>query len=398
MKYDIAVIGGGIVGLSVAYNLGRWRPELRIAIIEKEKNIATHQTGSNSGVIHSGVYYKPGSQKAVNCRQGYDLMVSFCKKYGIEYDICGKIIVASDKTEESRLDNIYQRGLENGLKGLKLLDAEALKRKEPHVKGTKAIFVPQAGIVNYKEVSRKLKEILDEKQCTFYFENKVTSINSENNCIQVTTTKNIIEANFMVNCAGLYSDKIAKMNGLDLGAKIIPFRGEYYWLKPEKQYLVKNLIYPVPDPAFPFLGVHFTRRITGEIDAGPNAVLAYSREGYTKRDINISEFLESISYKGFLKVALKYWRVGAYEMYRSYSKTAFTNALKKLIPEIQSDDLVVGNAGVRAQLCDKNGKLVDDFMIKYTERAVHVINAPSPAATASLQIGKTIVDKIANQL
>lgn len=398
MKYDITVIGAGIVGLSVGYYLKMERPELSIAIVDKEKEVAFHQTGRNSGVIHSGIYYKPGSSKAINCRKGYKLMLAFCKKENIQHEICGKLIVATNKGEESKLQDIYDRGLINGLEGLKILSEAELKKIEPHVTGTKAIHVPQAGIVSYKQVAEKLKELLQASGVDFYFGNQVREINRKEGNYVIKSTENKLSTSFLVNCAGLYSDKIAKMSGVDLAAKIIPFRGEYYLLKDEKKHLVNNLIYPVPDPAFPFLGVHFTRRINGMIDAGPNAVLAFKREGYKRLDFKIDEFLESISYQGFLKVAMKYWKVGAYEMYRSFSKKAFVKALQKLIPEITANDLIVGNSGVRAQLCDHKGNLVDDFMIKYDQNAVHVINAPSPAATSSLQIGKTIVDEIAKQL
>lgn len=394
MKHDVAIVGAGIVGLSVGYNILQKNPALSIAIIEKENAVATHQTGHNSGVIHSGIYYKPGSEKAINCIKGYQLMVDFCQEHKVKHEICGKLIVASDVSEESALRAIYQRGVENGLQNLKMLNTQEFRLKEPHVKGTAAIFVPQAGIVDYKEVAEKLHSILAEMGVEFFFDNEIVSINNVTSGLALNGKKQTIEAGFLVNCAGLYSDKIAKMNGVQLGAKIIPFRGEYFLLKDHKKYLVNNLIYPVPNPAFPFLGVHFTRRITGDIDAGPNAVLAFEREGYHKSDIDIGEFFESIFYSGFIKVAAKYWRVGIYEMYRSYSKKAFVKALKKLIPEIEEDDLIVGGSGVRAQLCDRKGRLVQDFMIKYTAQAVHVINAPSPAATSSLQIGKTIADKV----
>lgn len=398
MKYDVAIIGSGIVGLSVAYNLIKVRPDLSIVVLDKEKEVAAHQSGRNSGVLHSGIYYKPGSAKAINCKNGYQLMLDFCKEHRIEHEICGKLIVASDSSEESALQKIYQRGLENGLEGLKILNSEQLREKEPHVKGSKAIFVPQAGIVDYKQVAIKLKDILTENQVNFHFGTQVSNLSSNNGAIKIISNKAKFETRFLVNCAGLYSDKVAKMNGVKLNAKIIPFRGEYYFLKEDRKHLVNNLIYPVPNPAFPFLGVHFTRRISGEIDAGPNAVLAFKREGYEKLDFNIDEFLESITYTGFLKVAMKYWKVGIYEMYRSFSKKAFVTALQKLIPEISANDLLVGSSGVRAQLCDDQGNLVDDFMIKYTNNAVHVVNAPSPAATSSLQIGKSITEKILSAL
>lgn len=394
MEYDVAVIGAGIVGLSVAYNLLQEDPELKIAILEKENTIASHQTGHNSGVIHSGIYYKPGSAKAINCKKGYNLLLDFCVKEKIHHEICGKIIVATSNKEEKKLQNIYDRGIQNGLEGLIILNQEELREKEPHVSGTKGIFVPQAGIVDYKEVAKKLFEISKERGGNFFFDTKVIAIDNTNNNYQITTTKDTITTKFLVNCAGLYSDKIAKMDGVELYSKIIPFRGEYYLLKDKSADLVNNLIYPVPDPDFPFLGVHFTRRINGKIDAGPNAVLAFKREGYLKSNINLKEFLESISYPGFIKVALKYWKVGFFEMYRSFSKKAFVRSLQKLIPEITENDLVVGEAGVRAQLCDKRGNLVDDFLIEQSNNAVHVVNAPSPAATSSLNIGKEITKRV----
>ena len=394
MRYDVTIIGAGIVGLSVGYNLIQERPGLSIAILDKEHEVAFHQTGRNSGVIHSGIYYKPGSSKAVNCKKGYDLMLDFCRKEGIEHEICGKLIVASTEEEEDKLMGIYRRGLENGLDGLEILNESELKDVEPHVRGTKGIRVPQAGIVDYKQVAIRLKELLQDSGGHFYLGNKVKKISRQNGLYLINGENAALETRFLVNCAGLYSDKIAIMNGIKLAARIIPFRGEYYLLREERKYLVKNLIYPVPDPAFPFLGVHFTRRINGSIDAGPNAVLAFKREGYTKREFKMDEFLESVTYPGFLKVALKYWKVGMYEMYRSFSKKAFVKALQKLIPEIEEGDLIAGGSGVRAQLCGRNGKLVDDFMIKYAENSVHVINAPSPAATSALQIGKLITEKM----
>ena len=398
MKYDVTVIGAGIIGLSVAHHLLYEKPGLKVAVLEKESTIASHQTGHNSGVIHSGIYYKPGSSKAINCKNGYNLLLEFCKKQDICYEICGKIIVATNSDEEGKLQDIYDRGVQNGLKGLKILNREELLEKEPNVSGTKGIFVPQAGIVDYKKVAQKLFEISKEKGASYFFNNKVSGIKKVKEGYKIKTEKKEISTSFLINCAGLYSDKIAKMDGVGLDFKIIPFRGEYYLLKKEKDGLVKNLIYPVPDPSFPFLGVHFTRRINGRVDAGPNAVLAFKREGYSKRNINLKELLESISYSGFIKIALKYWKVGMYEMYRSFSKKAFVTSLQKLISEIKEEDLEVGKSGVRAQLCGKDGSLVDDFLIKHTERAVHIINAPSPAATSSLNIGKEITAKVIKAL
>ncbi|RIV72554.1 L-2-hydroxyglutarate oxidase [Flagellimonas aequoris] len=393
MEYDVTIVGGGIVGLSVGYFLKKAQPGLQLAIIEKEKDIAKHQTGRNSGVIHSGIYYKPGSAKAKNCRQGYDLLVQFCREHGIDFDICGKLIVATDAKEEEGLNTIYQRGVENGLEGLKILNSAEIMVIEPHVRGTKAVFVPQAGIVDYGQVANKLKECLEKMGTRFFFGNALEKI-SGNKKLILDFGNNSIVSKYMVNCAGLYSDKIAKMNGVKLRAKIVPFKGEYFMLKKNKRYLVKNLVYPVPNPKFPFLGVHFTRRINGEIDAGPNAVLALGREGYGKFEVNFQELAESVFYRGFLRLALRYWKVGIFEMYRSFSKKAFVKSLRRLIPEINAEDLEVGNSGIRAQICFDNGKLADDFLIEYSQNAVHVINAPSPAATSSLQIGSTICNEL----
>lgn len=398
MDYDIAVIGAGIVGLSVAYNLLQQKADLKIVVLEKESKIASHQTGRNSGVIHSGIYYKPGSLKATNCRQGYLKLITFCENHGIDFDICGKIIVATTKKEIPQLMQIYERGIENGLSGIALLDKSQIMEKEPFVTGEKAIWVPQSGIVDYKMVANKLHDILEERSCKILVDHKVTGISHRDDVHHIQCEDRIVKASYLVNCAGLYSDKIARMQGLKIGAKIIPFKGEYYLLKESKRHLVRNLVYPVPNPAFPFLGVHFTRRINGKIDAGPNAVLAFKREGYKKFSLNGHELLETIFYRGFIKIAIRYLRIGMYELHRSFSKAVFTKALQKLIPEITSEDLIVGEPGIRAQLCDDSGNLIDDFMIKDGHKAVHVLNAPSPAATSSLQIGETIANKVLKML
>jgi len=385
-QYDTLVVGGGIVGLATALQLQRSRPSLRILVIEKEDALANHQTGNNSGVIHSGLYYKPGSLKALNCIRGYNLLVDFCRTENIPFELCGKIVVATEEHERPLLNNLYERGVQNGLTGMKRLRQEELKAYEPHVAGLEGIFVPQTGIVDYKVVAEKYGELLRKNGATINLNECVVSIKDK----VVTTDKATYSAKLIINCAGLYSDKVAAMTVPGLNVRIIPFRGEYYKLKAEKEYLVKNLIYPVPDPNFPFLGVHFTRMAKGGVEAGPNAVLAFRREGYKKSDIHLGELVESLAWPGFQKVAKKYWRTGFGEMYRSFSKAAFTRALQKLIPEIQSDDLVEGGAGVRAQACDRNGGLVDDFMILESEGAINVCNAPSPAATSSLAIGETV--------
>jgi L-2-hydroxyglutarate oxidase len=391
-KIDVTIVGAGIVGLATALQLKKAQPQLNIIVLEKENKVAAHQTGNNSGVIHSGIYYKPGSLKAKNCIDGYHMMIEFCKTNNIPFDLCGKIIVATRENELNALDAIYNRGVENGLEGIHYINADEIKAIEPYTYGIKGIFVPQTGIVDYKVVANKMKENFELLGGDVRFNNKVINVKKKSGSIIVETEKGKIETQLIINCAGLYCDKIAAHTIPDLDMKIIPFRGEYYALKPNKRYLVKHLIYPVPDPNFPFLGVHFTRRIDGEIEAGPNAVLAFKREGYKKSQINIAELWESLTWSGFIKVASKYWKTGFGEMYRSFNKNAFTKALSKLLPSINSDDLVTGGAGVRAQACDKNGGLIDDFYIKELPGQIHVLNAPSPAATSSLSIGKTIAE------
>ncbi|MBS1492839.1 MAG: L-2-hydroxyglutarate oxidase [Bacteroidetes bacterium] len=394
MNYDVIVIGAGIVGLASAYKILLAKPNIKLLILEKENDVAMHQTGNNSGVIHSGIYYKPGSLKASNCINGYNQLLKFCDANGIKYELCGKVIVALNEKELPALDNIFIRGNENGLKNLKYLTKEEVNEIEPHVTCIKGIQVPQTGIVDYKQVSKKLLELIKAKGGDAKFNEKVVNIKKVNAKNIVTTDKHEYESNYVVSCGGLYSDKLASFASSETNFKIIPFRGEYYKIKKEKQYLVKNLIYPVPDPAFPFLGVHFTRMIEGGIEAGPNAVFAFAKEGYTKSQINLGELFSSLTYPGFLKVAVKYWRTGMGEMYRSFSKSAFTHALQQLIPEITEDDLEAGGAGVRAQACSKDGKLIDDFLIIENERMLNVCNAPSPAATSSLSIGDYIKDRV----
>jgi L-2-hydroxyglutarate oxidase len=398
MKYDVIIIGGGIVGLATAYQLLEQNAQLKVAVLEKEIQIAQHQTGNNSGVIHSGIYYKPGSAKALNCKRGYQMLLDFCERENIEYNLCGKVIVAVKEEEIPILEDIYQRGIENGLKGLKYLNKEELKEKEPYVNGIRAIWVPQSGIVDYKTVANRYSEIIQEKGGEVKLGYKVTDVDIQSDCIVISTNRNRFESSVLVNCAGLYSDKIAQITGQGKDFKIIPFRGEYYDLKPQKRLLVKGLIYPVPNPEFPFLGVHFTQMIGGGVEAGPNAVLAFKREGYKNTQFNFKELIETLTYSGFIKIAMKYWKDGSYEMYRSFSKKAFVKAMQILIPSITGDDVVKGGAGVRAQACTKDGKLVDDFLILEQKRVINVCNAPSPAATSSLAIGETISKKILSKL
>ncbi len=389
---DVVIVGGGIVGLSTAYQLLKKSPELSVLLLEKETAIAKHQTGNNSGVIHSGLYYKPGSLKATNCINGYHQLIAFCDEESIDYELCGKVVVASDEFQKPLLENLYQRGIQNGLTDNTYISIDELKEIEPHVKGIAALKVPYTGIVDYKLVAKKYAEKIIALGGEIKLNTKVLAIKTVNGTQVIETSSGSFETKLVVNCAGLYSDKIARKTSDDIDLKIIPFRGEYFKLKPEKEYLVKHLIYPVPDPNFPFLGVHFTRMAGGGIEAGPNAVLAFRREGYKKSQIHLGELTESLMWPGFQKVAAKYWKTGFGEMYRSFSKTAFTKALQKLIPEIQKDDLIDGGAGVRAQACDRSGGLLDDFAIYETDGAVNVCNAPSPAATSSLAIGDNVSD------
>lgn len=392
MQYDVIIIGGGAVGLATALQLTNQNPSLKVILLEKESVVANHQTGNNSNVIHSGVYYKPGSLKATNCIRGYTLLIDFCKRHNVPYNLCGKVIVATDETELPFLNTILERGLQNGLQNLKKLTQTELKEYEPHVAGIAGVHVPQTGIVDYRVVAEKYAEVFQKQGGEIKLNEKVLDVQLDNDKVIVVTQKSSYTGKLMVNCAGLYSDKIAALTRKDLSVKIIPFRGEYYKLKKEKEYLVKTLIYPVPDPNFPFLGVHFTTMVGGGVECGPNAVLAFKREGYKKSDINLAELGESLAWPGFRKVASKYWRTGMGEMYRSFSKAAFTKALQKLMPEIQEDDLIEGGAGVRAQACDREGGLVDDFMILEDKLVINVCNAPSPAATSSLSIGETVAN------
>lgn len=394
MKYDLIIVGGGIVGLATAYQSLVKNPSLKLALIEKEDRLCKHQTGNNSGVIHSGLYYKPGSLKARNCINGYNLLLDFCNKEDIPYELCGKVVVATDDFQKPLLENLYNRGLENGLNKIEKISIEQLKEIEPHVNGIAALNVPYTGIIDYVAVAEKYGEKIRAAGGEIFLGEKVTDIKENAGNSIIETTKQTIEATLVVNCGGLYSDRLARKTSDDVDLKIIPFRGEYFKLIPEKEYLVKHLIYPVPDPNFPFLGVHYTRMINGGIEAGPNAVLAFRREGYKKSQIHAGELLETLMWPGFQKVAMKYWKTGFGEMYRSFSKAAFTKALQKLIPEIQENDLVDGGAGVRAQACDRKGGLLDDFSIIEAKHAINVCNAPSPAATSSLAIGDTVSDLV----
>ena len=393
----VAIVGGGIVGLATAWQLTERYPRLRVLVLEKEAAVGEHQTGHNSGVLHSGIYYKPGSLRAINCREGKRAMEQFCSEHGVPYEICGKVIVAINEAEVPRLMNILERGKQNGIR-CELIGPERLKELEPHAAGVKAIHVPEAGIANFRAACRKMAELVGSRGGEVRCRARVVRIQENASEIALETTAGAFTADYLVTCSGLQSDRVAKLTGADPATKIVPFRGEYYELKPEAEHLCRNLIYPVPDPAFPFLGVHFTRMIEGGIECGPNAVLAFAREGYRKTDINLRDLLETLTFSGFRKLALKYWRVGAGEMWRSWSKAAFVRALQHLVPEIRSEQLVPARAGVRAMAVEPDGTIVDDFVVETSGRIVNVLNAPSPAATSSLNIGKLIVEKLAERL
>jgi L-2-hydroxyglutarate oxidase len=392
-KSDILIIGGGIVGLATAYQLSLRHPDRSLAIVEKEKSLAAHQTGHNSGVLHTGIYYKPGSLKAKNCREGKLAMQQFCEEHAVQYDICGKVIVAVNDKELPALHNIFDRGKENQVK-CELINRDRLLELEPHSAGVKAIHVPEAGIVNYRQVCERLSEIVRSKGHRVLLETKVTGIRTVRHETIVSTNRGEFATDLIVNCAGLHCDRIIERGGQQPAAKIIPFRGEYFKLVPDMKHLCRNLIYPVPDPKFPFLGVHFTRMINGEVECGPNAVLAFDREGYKKTDVNFRDLIDAITYPGFIRMTAKHWRMGMGEMWRSFSKQAFVKALQRLMPEIRAEHLVPADAGIRAQAVLPTGGLVDDFLIVDEGRMVSINNAPSPAATASLNIGNLIVDKL----
>lgn len=387
--FDIAIIGGGIVGMATALALSN-QTSARIVVLEAEKKLAAHQTGNNSGVIHSGIYYKPGSLKARNCVEGRQALYQFCQEHNIRHENCGKVIVATTPDELPRLEALVERGQANGLTGLRRLTPEEIKEYEPYTTGLAGIFVPQTGIVDYVQVVEKYAELFRAQGGEIFTNSTFQSVTRKADELILHTSSGEVKSRFLINCGGLYSDRIAKKCGVNPGLQIIPFRGEYYDIIPEKHYLVKNLIYPVPDPRFPFLGVHFTRRVTGGIEAGPNAVLAFKREGYKMTDISIPDMLYYATFIGFWRMGLKYWRMGFDEFYRSLSKRAFVSALQRLIPDLGMEDVHRSGAGVRAQALEPNGALVDDFRIVEAPGMIHVLNAPSPAATASLSIGKTI--------
>ncbi len=394
---DIVIIGGGIVGLATAYQLNQRYPDRSLTILEKEHRLAEHQTGHNSGVLHSGIYYKPGSLKAINCREGKLAMQAFCQEHGVAYELCGKVIVALNEAELPALERILERGQANQVQ-CSLIDRERLRELEPHAAGIRAIHVPEAGIVNYRQVCEKIGELLVRAGHRVITGAQVMGIRRESGAVIVESTQQTVRAKLAINCAGLHCDRVTTLAGDRPPAKIVPFRGEYYELTNQSAHLCRNLIYPVPDPKFPFLGVHFTRMITGGVECGPNAVLAFAREGYTKWRISPRDLWESLTYRGFQRMACKHWRMGCGEMWRSFSKAAFVRALQRLMPEIRADDLHSAPAGVRAQAVLPDGSMVDDFLIVEAERMIHVNNAPSPAATASLNIGRLVTEKVAHHL
>ncbi|HVF00373.1 MAG TPA: L-2-hydroxyglutarate oxidase [Rubrobacteraceae bacterium] len=391
--YDFAVIGGGIVGLSTAWTLLRRYPGAGVVVLEKEETLARHQTGHNSGVIHSGVYYKPGSMKARFAREGGNRLMELCEEHGVAYEICGKVIVATEPEEIPRLRNIYERGIENGL-AVEKIGPEELGELEPYATGLAALKVPSTGIVDFVGVAGAFARMIADEGGELHVGTEVTGISETGDRVELRTSGESIRARILINCAGLHSDRVAALAGMETRARIVPFRGEYYDLAPESRHLVKNLIYPVPDPSFPFLGVHFTRKVQGGVETGPNAVLGLAREGYKKTDFRARDLAEVLSYPAFWRLASRNWRMGAGEVFRSLSKKAFVRGLRRLVPQVEKDDLVPVEAGVRAQALMKDGTLADDFLIVEGERSVHVLNAPSPAATACIPIGEAIVDRV----
>ena len=391
--YDIAIIGAGIIGLATAMTLAKEYPRYKIAVLEKDSDIAQHQTGHNSGVMHAGIYYAPGTQKANFCSVGGKLLREFCDEHNVEYEMCGKVIVAINDDEVPRLEDLFQRGTANGAEGLEMVGPERLRELEPYAAGVKAIFSPNTGIVDFKKVSDAYSTEYRENGGDLLTNTTVRSISRRDGRIYLETSRGDIETQRVINCAGLHADSVARMMGVDPGLRIVPFRGEYFSIRPESAHMVKGLIYPVPNPAMPFLGVHFTKRINGTVEAGPNAVLAMAREGYKKTDFNFRDMMGMFTFPGFWKMSASYWKVGVDEQYRSLRKSVFLKSLQTLMPEIQMEDLAQPGGGVRAQAVDKNGNLLQDFAISETENAIHVLSAPSPGATSSLTISRYIVDK-----
>lgn len=390
-KCDLVIVGAGLVGLATAYQISKLMPHLKISLLEKEDDVGLHQSGNNSGVIHSGVYYKPGSLKASNCTRGKGLLEAFCLQNQIKFNKCGKIVVALNSDETSILKRIHERSLANGV-DCALMEPSQFKEIEPHVSGVMALHVPGTGVVGFRDVSQKLKSLLQSSGVEVRLSSQVRSISKKSKVV-ISTDLEEYESSLLINCAGLYSDRIALMAGEKIDARVVPFRGEYYSLKLEARSLCRTLIYPVPDPQFPFLGVHVTRMIDDEVECGPNAVLAFARQGYKKSQINLKELIETLAFTGFQKFAWKHFGTGLQEMYRSFSKAAFVRALQRLVPEITCDKLIPAAAGVRAQAISSNGSMIDDFLIYESDMAIHVLNAPSPAATSCLSIGLSLAER-----
>lgn len=396
--HDVAVVGGGIVGCATALALTETHPGLKLILLEKEARLAAHQTGHNSGVIHAGLYYKPGSLKAKNCTAGREALYAFCAEHGIPFERCGKVVVAVDERDVPALDELERRGRANGLDGLTRLDAAQVSEREPHAAAVAGLFVPQTGIVDYTRVTETMAELVRRRGGEIRLGTQLHQAQGTADGVRLTTTAGELKARFLVNCAGLHCDRVARRCGVEPGVRIVPFRGEYYEVRPERRDLVRHLIYPVPDPTLPFLGVHFTRMIDGTLEAGPNAVLAWKREGYRWSDISPIDVADTLAFPGFWRLAGSLWRIGLAEYRRSFSKSAFVASLQRLVPEVAAADVARGGAGVRAQAVGRDGRLVDDFRIVTTERMVHVLNAPSPAATASLSIGKVIAGEVGKLL
>ena len=399
-KYDLAVIGGGIIGLSTAMQFAEKNPKTKIVVLEKEPDLAVHQTGHNSGVLHSGIYYRPGSAKAKMCVSGKKALLKFCDEQGIPYDVCGKVIVATQKEQLPQLEALLNRGTENGVENLELIGPERLKEIEPHSRGLMALYSPNTGIIDFRRVAQAYAKRLQDFGGKVLTSTALTNVLQSNEELILKTSSGEISCKYMINCGGLYSDRLARLTAKEsrnkssdaISYQIVPFRGEYYRLTETTRHLVCGLIYPIPDSRLPFLGVHFTRTVHGEVEVGPNAVLAFAREGYGMADVNLQELWQTLTFKGFWAMARTYWKAGLGEYHRSLSKSAFVRALQQLVPEVNSHDLVPAGRGVRAQAVSSNGQLVDDFIIASSPRTIHVVNAPSPGATASLAIGRKICD------
>jgi L-2-hydroxyglutarate oxidase len=394
MKYDFTIIGAGIIGLSVGLAITEQYVDAKVLILDKENDIATHQTGRNSGVIHSGIYYKPGSLKARLAKKGNKQLVDFCQEHHIPYDVCGKLIVATEESELAQLNRLYELGIENGLQ-VERVEQASIQEMEPYLKAIKGIHVPSTGIVDYKKVAETFARLIEERNGRIMLGEEVKEIKNKPSAAEIVTSNQKIVTDYVINCTGLMSDRVVKMAGIQTDMKIVPFRGEYYELKPDKRYLVNNLIYPVPNPDFPFLGVHFTRMMDGRVLVGPNAVLSFKREGYHKSSFNWKDAFDTCGFSGFWKLASQNLGEGLKEMYRSFNKYALVKELQRFIPEMKPEDLVPATAGVRAQALDSSGALIDDFFMIRDRNILHVCNAPSPAATASIEIGRKIVKDMA---